>query len=113
MQFPTRKDAIGRLPEGDVGIKILEGDTRASELLANAKLAKFSFPDRSWLIVAEHDTHDGGLEWDQAVFYDNYGKFHTTDHHFCSWEGLMGELSTYKEGARSVDDFYKNAAPIL
>ena len=111
-RLPAYKDSIDRLPAVDLHVG-LPGDAKAPEPLADAKLVKFRFPDGSWLVAAEHDTHDEGLEWDMTVFYDSRGAIHTTRHHFCGWEGLLRELSTHTEKAGSLDDFYKEAAPIL
>lgn len=84
---------------------------RLPQTARDAKLLKWTLQDGSWVIVAEHDIHDGGFEWDQAVFYDSRGRARRTSHHFCGWEGLLGDLEPYRK-ARSLDEFYARAGPL-
>lgn len=81
------------------------------ETAGGAKLVKLALADGSWILLAEHDIHDGGLEWDQTVLYDSRGELRRTAHHFCGWEGLSADLEPYRK-AKSLDDFYSKAAPL-
>lgn len=81
------------------------------ETAHDAKLLRMRFPDGAWLAVAEHDVHDGGLEWDEAVFYDSRGRLSYTSHHFCGWEGLEADLLPVRS-ARTLDEAYVRAAPL-
>ncbi|PIS47029.1 MAG: hypothetical protein COT17_05600 [Elusimicrobia bacterium CG08_land_8_20_14_0_20_51_18] len=110
-RFPEYRDKMDQLPAVDLRVGIPEG-TAAPAPFEDAKLVKVSFPDGSWLFVAEHDTHDDGLGWDRAVFYDSRGDMRATSHHFCDWEGLLGEMTLYSKDAKTLDDFYKAAAGI-
>lgn len=98
--------AAAALPAVDLAVG-LPGETPAPPPVDDAKLIRKVFPDGSWFIVAEHDSHDGG-EWDRAVFYDSRGRIEKTSHHFCSWEGLLGGLRHHAEDAATVDDFFKS-----
>ena len=111
-RFPEYKENIDSLPAVDLRIG-LPGESPAPEPMEDAKLVKCKFADGSWFIVAQHDTHDEGLEWDRAVFYDSRGGLRLSKHHFCGWEGLMGELREYGKNAQTLDDFYQAAGPIL
>lgn len=111
-RFPAYKDDIDRLPSVDLAVGLPSDDSQIPQPIAGAKLVRFRFPDGSWFAAAEHDTHDEGLEWDAAVFYDSRGGFTVTKHHFCGWEGLSGELKRYSMEARSLEDFHKTAAAI-
>ncbi|MCX5796404.1 MAG: hypothetical protein NTY77_13005 [Elusimicrobia bacterium] len=111
-RFAACKDDIRSLPAVDLQ-QGLPGEAKAPEPVADAKLVTFRFPDGSWFIAAEHDTHDEGLEWDRAVFYDSRGALRATNHHFCGWEGLLRELSGPAKRTPTLDDFYKETAPIF
>lgn len=103
-RFLAGSKAVAGLPAVDLSVG-LPGETPAPPPVDDAKLVRKVFPDGSWFIVAQHDTHDGG-EWDQAVFFDSRGRIKKTSRHFCGWEGLLGALSDSARNAKSVEEFY-------
>lgn len=105
-RLPAYGTDFDRFPAVDLKAGLPGG--AAPDAASGAKLVKFKFPDRSWFIAAERDHHEGGRwEWDETVFLDSRNGFHTTEHHYCGWKGLTGELASAARTAPSADDFFQ------
>lgn len=110
-RFLSGNEAVAALPAVDLSVG-LPGETPAPPPVDGAKLVRQVFPDGSWFIVAQHDTHDGG-EWDRVVYFDSRGRIKTSSRHLCGWEGLLGTLSRHAKKATTVDEYYSAASPDL
>lgn len=111
-RFLAGNEAVAALPAVDLSVG-LPGEAPAPPPVDGAKLVRQVFRDGSWVIVAQHDTHDEGGEWDRIVYFDSRGRIKSGSHHLCGWEGLLGTLSRHARKAATVDEFYRAAGPEL
>ncbi len=82
-------------------IRFLAGDFRGC--------ARFSFPDGSWIVLANEHSCCTGAGFDCVVSFDSQGVFRIDpDKNFCGREGMENCLG--RLAAASLEDFYAQAA---
>lgn len=107
-RFPAY-GGFAAIPAADLSAGPAEED---DEPVSGTRLAKLRFPDGSWVAVAEHDRSTGGFAFDQAVFYDSAGALRKTSRRMGDWGDFSESLRRFARPARTLDDFYVNAAAL-